>query len=236
MYMPQPVSNTLVSTVGVLLAPKPLSTNNCLSLSNVDAFYAYIHGLMLTTLPVKYFALVALQRTHQITWICCYVFPMASNLDDLTSQVTITHRCCSLLVIRGLGGRIPIGSNESISAPIRVNTGACDLAMSRPVLLVSLLLLMIFTSQFEWNQHIVNEVEARPLALSQKQQYVLEREESIKEKIILSQEKHIQKLKSLVQSLQEQLLACRGKDDIVSDTTGSLTELLNELNPHQIME
>ncbi|KAL7617669.1 uncharacterized protein LOC111916651 [Lactuca sativa] len=108
--------------------------------------------------------------------------------------------------------------------------------MSRPLLLVSLLLLMIFTSQFEWNQHIVNEVEARPLALSQKQQYVLEREESIKEKIILSQEKQIQKLKALVQSLQEQLLVCRGKDDIVNDTTGSLTELLNELNHHQIME
>ncbi|KAL4560687.1 hypothetical protein LXL04_032840 [Taraxacum kok-saghyz] len=125
-----------------------------------------------------------------------------------------------------------------------------NLAMSRPLLLVSLLLLMIFTSQFEWNQHIVNEAEARPLALSQKQQYVLEREESVKEKakmntseglqfgikIILSQEKHIQKLKGLVQSLQEQLLACRGKDDIVNDTTGSLTELLNQLNHHQIME
>lgn len=54
--------------------------------------------------------------------------------------------------------------------------------------------------------------------------------------IILSQEKQIQKLKALVQSLQEQLLVCRGKDDIVNDTTGSLTELLNELNHHQIME
>lgn len=108
--------------------------------------------------------------------------------------------------------------------------------MSRPLLLVSLLLLMVFTSQFEWNQHIVNEVEARPLALSQKQQYILEREESVKEKIILSQEKHIQKLKTLVQNLQEQLLACRRKDEYVNDTTGSLTELLNGLNHQQIME
>ncbi|KVH88257.1 hypothetical protein Ccrd_024300, partial [Cynara cardunculus var. scolymus] len=105
------------------------------------------------------------------------------------------------------------------------------LPMSRPLLLVSLLLLMVFTSQFEWNQHIVNEVEARPLALSQKQQYILEREESI----ILSQEKHIQKLKTLVQNLQEQLLACRGKDEYVNDTTGSLTEPLNGLNHQQIM-
>ncbi|KAI3826296.1 hypothetical protein L1987_00342 [Smallanthus sonchifolius] len=110
------------------------------------------------------------------------------------------------------------------------------LVMSRPVLLVSLLLLMVFTSQFEWNQLIVNEVEARPLALSQKEQYILEKEESVKEKIILSQEKQIQKLKTLVQSLQEQLLVCKGKDDFVNDTTGSLTEILNELNHHQIME
>ncbi|KAI3683682.1 hypothetical protein L1987_84194 [Smallanthus sonchifolius] len=106
------------------------------------------------------------------------------------------------------------------------------LVMSRPVVLVSLLLLMVFTSQFEWNQLIVNEVEARPLALSQ----ILEKEESVKEKIILSQEKQIQKLKTLVQSLQEQLLVCKGKDDFVNDTTGSLTEILNELNHHQIME
>ncbi|KAI7727412.1 hypothetical protein M8C21_009518 [Ambrosia artemisiifolia] len=92
--------------------------------------------------------------------------------------------------------------------------------MSRPLLLVSLLLLMVFTSQFEWNQPLVNEVEARPLVLSQKQQYLLEKEESVKEKIILSQEKQIQKLKTLVQSLEEQLLACKGKDDFVNDTAG----------------
>ncbi|XP_071690468.1 uncharacterized protein [Rutidosis leptorrhynchoides] len=108
--------------------------------------------------------------------------------------------------------------------------------MSRPILLVSLLLFLVFTSQFEWNQHIVNEVEARPLDVSQKQHYLLDKEESVKEKIILSQEKHIQKLKSLVQSLQEQLMACKGKDEVVNDTTGSLTEQLNEINHHQIME
>ncbi|XP_076932748.1 uncharacterized protein LOC143598410 [Bidens hawaiensis] len=108
--------------------------------------------------------------------------------------------------------------------------------MSRPVLLVSLLLLMVFTSQFEWNQPLVNEVEARPVALSEKQQYMLEREESVKEKIILSQERQIQKLKTLVQSLEQQLLACKGKDDVPNDTSGSLTELLTDLNHNQIME
>ncbi|PWA48433.1 hypothetical protein CTI12_AA491100 [Artemisia annua] len=57
------------------------------------------------------------------------------------------------------------------------------------------------------------------------------------EEIILSQEKQIQKLKTLVQSLEEQLLVCRGKDEFVNDkTAGSLTELINELNHQQIME
>ncbi|KAK1411887.1 hypothetical protein QVD17_32721 [Tagetes erecta] len=110
------------------------------------------------------------------------------------------------------------------------------LLMSRPVLLVLFLVLMVFTSQFEWNQLIVNEVEARPLALSQKQQYILEREQSVKEKIILSQEKQIQKLKTLVESLQEQLSVCKGKAEFANDTTESLTELVDELNHHQIME
>ncbi|KVH90617.1 hypothetical protein Ccrd_007383 [Cynara cardunculus var. scolymus] len=117
----------------------------------------------------------------------------------------------------------------------RVTTKVGCLAMSRPLLLVTLLLLMVLTSQLDWKQKIVNEVEARSLALSRKQQYVLEMEESLSH-IILSQEKHIQKLKTLVQSLQEQLLLCRGKDEFVNDTMGSLTELLNELKQQKIME
>ncbi|GJX84932.1 hypothetical protein Tco_0335706 [Tanacetum coccineum] len=58
--------------------------------------------------------------------------------------------------------------------------------MSRSVLLVSLLLFLVFTSQFEWNQHIVNEVEARPLeedVSRRNKDYVLQREESVKEKV-----------------------------------------------------
>ncbi|GKD72468.1 hypothetical protein Tco_1330750 [Tanacetum coccineum] len=47
--------------------------------------------------------------------------------------------------------------------------------------------------------------------------------------IILSQEKQIQKLKTLVQSLQEQLQQCGGKDEAVNDNTSSLTGLFNEL-------
>ncbi|KAK1435014.1 hypothetical protein QVD17_00769 [Tagetes erecta] len=108
--------------------------------------------------------------------------------------------------------------------------------MSRPLLLVTLLLLMVLTSQLDWNQKIVNDVEARSSELSRKQQYVLERKESVKEKIILSQEKQIQKLKTLVQSLQEQLLQCKSKDGFVNDTAASLTELVNDLKQQQTME
>ncbi|KAI7730392.1 hypothetical protein M8C21_006846 [Ambrosia artemisiifolia] len=145
--------------------------------------------------------------------------------------------------------------------------------MSRPLLLVTLLLLMVLTSQLDWNQKIVNDVEARSSVLSRKQQYVLDRKESVKEKkieyvlenpisvnalirqemhfrwsgpvqgsvallmsqIILSQEKQIQKLKTLVQSLQEQLQQCKSKDEFVDDTKGSLTEVLNDLKQQQIM-
>ncbi|CAI9289755.1 unnamed protein product [Lactuca saligna] len=105
--------------------------------------------------------------------------------------------------------------------------------MSRSLLLVTLLLLMVLTSQFDWNQKVVNEVETRSSALLRRQQLVLQREEYVKEKIILSQEKHIQKLKTVVQSLQQELLLCRGKDDFLNDTTvDPLTQLLYELK-HQ---
>nr|XP_043612982.1 uncharacterized protein LOC122584956 isoform X1 [Erigeron canadensis] len=110
--------------------------------------------------------------------------------------------------------------------------------MSRPLLLIILLFLMVLTSQFDWNHKIIAaESQARSSALSNKQRYVLDRRESVKEKIILSQEKHIQKLKTLVQSLQEQLLLCSsGKDEFVNDITSSLTELLNDPRQKQVLE
>ncbi|PWA59379.1 hypothetical protein CTI12_AA238630 [Artemisia annua] len=116
--------------------------------------------------------------------------------------------------------------------------------MSRPLLLVTLLLLMVLTTQLDWNQKIVNEVDARSSVVSRKHQYILDRQESVKEKatnpikpyIILSQEKQIRKLKTLVQNLQEQLQQCGGKDEAVNDTTSSLTGLFNELKHQQIIE
>ncbi|PON97380.1 peptidyl-prolyl cis-trans isomerase G [Trema orientale] len=107
--------------------------------------------------------------------------------------------------------------------------------MSRPWLLVCLLLIIVFTSQFEWKPQYGNEIEASPIA-SRKQQYISEREESVKEKIILSQEKNIQKLNELVQSLREQLLQCRGENEVDNGTTTPLTELLTELERQPLLE
>lgn len=54
--------------------------------------------------------------------------------------------------------------------------------MSRPWVLVCLLLVIVFTSQFEWKQQYGNEIEASPNS-SKRQQYMSEREESVKEKV-----------------------------------------------------
>lgn len=109
------------------------------------------------------------------------------------------------------------------------------MTMSRPWVLVCLLLLIVFTSQFEWKQQYGNELEASSIT-SQKQNYISEREEAVKEKIILSQEKNIQKLNEIVQSLREELLHCRGGSEVVNSTATHLTELLTELEHHPILE
>ncbi|KAI5560775.1 hypothetical protein BDE02_16G069600 [Populus trichocarpa] len=101
--------------------------------------------------------------------------------------------------------------------------------MARPWVLVSLLLLIVFTSQLEWKQQFGNEIEASPniSQRDQQQQLSSNREEVVKEKIILSQEKNIQKLNELVQSLREQLQHCRSENYIVNSTAIPLTEHLN---------
>ncbi|ONK77553.1 uncharacterized protein A4U43_C02F7780 [Asparagus officinalis] len=95
--------------------------------------------------------------------------------------------------------------------------------MSRPMVLVFLLMILIITSQFEWKQQLVNDMDPNP-SIAQKQQQNLRREEVVKEKIILSQEKNIQKLHELVQSLQQQLLQCREINNTVSIPGNSLNE------------
>ncbi|XP_012074363.1 uncharacterized protein LOC105635848 [Jatropha curcas] len=107
--------------------------------------------------------------------------------------------------------------------------------MSRPWVLVFLLLLIVFTSQFEWKQQIGNEIEASP-TISRKEQFNSKREDSVKEKIILSQEKDIQKLNELVRSLREQLVQCKSENYSANGTAIPLTEHLNELEQQPILE
>ncbi|KAK4765965.1 hypothetical protein SAY87_007607 [Trapa incisa] len=106
--------------------------------------------------------------------------------------------------------------------------------MSRPWVLVFLLLLIVFTSQFEWKQQFRNEVEQGPNA-SQKERRISKKEEVVKEKIILSQEKNIQKLNELVRSLHEQLLQCRGETQ-VNGSSKPMTEILSELDRRLSLE
>ncbi|CAA6668477.1 unnamed protein product [Spirodela intermedia] len=80
--------------------------------------------------------------------------------------------------------------------------------MTRPMVLAFLLLVLIITSQFEWKQQLVNDIDTSQRTLG-KEQHTMKKEEIVKEKIILSQEKMIRRLDKLVHSLQQQLLQCQ---------------------------
>ncbi|KAJ0973378.1 hypothetical protein J5N97_021337 [Dioscorea zingiberensis] len=104
--------------------------------------------------------------------------------------------------------------------------------MSRPMVLVFLLVILIITSQFEWKQQLANELEAGP-AISQKQQRIADREEAVKEKIILSQEKNIQRLNELVLTLQQQLLQCRSSVNKLNDSGNPFSTNISEIEQQQ---
>lgn len=53
--------------------------------------------------------------------------------------------------------------------------------MSRPIMLVFLLVILIVTSQFEWRQPLL-ELDAAP-SLSHKHQQIAKREDAVKEKV-----------------------------------------------------
>lgn len=55
--------------------------------------------------------------------------------------------------------------------------------MSKPILLVGLLVILIVTSQFEWRQPLVELDTAT--SSSQKQQQISDREEAVKEKVLI---------------------------------------------------
>ncbi|WRX34445.1 hypothetical protein QQP08_026932 [Theobroma cacao] len=74
------------------------------------------------------------------------------------------------------------------------------------------------------------------LSVTQKQQQISRREEAVKEKIILSQEKNIQRLNEVVRSLQQQLLQCKGNNKTTNGTASHLTEHVIELERQQVLE
>lgn len=55
--------------------------------------------------------------------------------------------------------------------------------MSKPLLLVFLLIVLIITSQFEWRQQLVADLDATPI-VNQKQHQISKREEAVKEKVL----------------------------------------------------
>ncbi|KAL3828599.1 hypothetical protein ACJIZ3_017401 [Penstemon smallii] len=108
--------------------------------------------------------------------------------------------------------------------------------MPRSMVLVVLLMVLIITSQFEWRQQLVSDPDTNPRE-SQNHQQISERKGGVKEKIILSQEKNIQRLNELVRSLREQLEQCRSNIESTSNgTLSSLAENIIELEQQQILE
>ncbi|KAL5208661.1 hypothetical protein ABZP36_033096 [Zizania latifolia] len=104
--------------------------------------------------------------------------------------------------------------------------------ISRPVLLVFLLVVLIVTSQFEWKQQLINELEST----SHRQKHISSRGERVKDKIILSQEKMIQRLNYYIENLQQQLLQCRGNNMTVNSSVSSLTSYISEIQRQQMMD
>ncbi|VYS66039.1 unnamed protein product [Arabidopsis thaliana] len=99
--------------------------------------------------------------------------------------------------------------------------------MTRSWVLLFVLMFIVLTSQFEWNEQVENESEtsSRPLILSDKeQQHIPQGKESVQVKKILFQEKKIQKFNDLVRDLRRQLLQCRNENQV------ELTELETELD------
>ncbi|KAJ4979851.1 hypothetical protein NE237_010631 [Protea cynaroides] len=106
--------------------------------------------------------------------------------------------------------------------------------MSRRMVLVFLLLILLITSQFEWKQQLVNDLDISS-SIYEKLQQASKGKQVVKEKIILSQEKNIQRLKELVWTLREQLQQCRGNNDIVKSTV-IVSENVNEPKRQHILE
>ncbi|AQK71582.1 hypothetical protein Zm00014a_019628 [Zea mays] len=107
-----------------------------------------------------------------------------------------------------------------------------NIMVSKPVVLVFLLVVLIITSQFEWKQQLVNELEST----ARNQKHVSSREELVKDQIIFTQEKMIQRLNNFVRNLQQQLVQCRGNNRTVNRSGTSLTSYISEIQMPQMMD
>lgn len=107
-----------------------------------------------------------------------------------------------------------------------------NIMVSKPVVLVFLLVVLIVTSQFEWKQQLVNELEST----ARNQKHVSSREELVKDQIIFTQEKMIQRLNNFVRNLQQQLVQCRGNNRTVNRSGTSLTSYISEIQMPQMMD
>lgn len=74
---------------------------------------------------------------------------------------------------------------------------AKNISMSKPILLVFLLVILIVTSQFEWRQPLVEPDAAATSSSSQKQKRISDREEAVKEKVLFPNSLVLTSLSSL---------------------------------------
>ncbi|CAN8277776.1 unnamed protein product [Cochlearia groenlandica] len=105
---------------------------------------------------------------------------------------------------------------------------------NKPVMIVFVLVILIVTSQFEWRQPPLDSSSSSSSSLSEKQQLISDKEESVKEKIIISQERHIHRLSEAVRSLQLQLLQCNGENETRNVTKSK--QFIEEVERKPIME
>ncbi|CDP20432.1 unnamed protein product [Coffea canephora] len=104
--------------------------------------------------------------------------------------------------------------------------------MQRPTVVIVLLMMIVLTSRIELKPRtlVQPEVAAGAAATATHLHGFSDPQQSLKEKIILSQEQSIQKLNELVQTLKQQLEFCRAVSrNAVNDTGTSVSQHLNEI-------
>ncbi|KAL8029598.1 hypothetical protein ABFX02_14G234900 [Erythranthe guttata] len=105
--------------------------------------------------------------------------------------------------------------------------------MSKPLLLVFFVMILVIVAQIEWRQQFVGEMD--PTAADSNPQ-IAKRVELIKEKVILSQEKNINKLNELVKGLKEQLKKCKCSNETLIVPPSSPAENVTDVDEDQTLD